>query len=90
MPIGPRPDTATLVAASVFYRGFTSAAVLSVVAHWLAHWVIFRGGWTVHVDAPDRDPIKLRCRGRQEAEARARQIADDVAVRGEAAIDHLR
>lgn len=85
LPVGDRPGVGTLAAASFYYRGFAGVALGSLVAHWLAYWIVFRGGWTVHVDAPDRDPI----RDRAAADARARQIGDDVAARGEAAIYNL-
>lgn len=89
VPVGRDPDVATLFRAAIYYRGFASFALGATVAHWLAHRIVFRGGWTVHVDAPDRDPIKIRCPDRAAAEARASQLGDDVAERGEVAIDDL-
>jgi hypothetical protein len=90
VPIGAHPDAATLVTAAIYYRGFATMAAGSAIAHWLAYRIVFRGGWTVHVDAPDRDPLKIRCGDRAAAEARAREIAENVASYGEAAIDTLR
>lgn len=68
---------------------FTVRAVVSVLASWLVHRVIFRGGWTVHVDAPDHDPIKIRCTGREEAKVLARTLAADLKDRGLAALHEL-
>jgi hypothetical protein len=53
---------------------------VGAVARFIVHTVIFRGGWTVHVDAPDRDPVKIRCRNRAEAEERGRRILIDAGV----------
>jgi hypothetical protein len=50
-------------------------AVVTVLAHWLAYRILFRGGWTVHIDAPDRDPIKIRCKDHAAAMATARELA---------------
>ena len=54
---------------------FTLRNVLSVLGRWLVWRVWFRGGWTVHIDAPDRDPAKIRCANREDAEALAQQLA---------------
>lgn len=54
---------------------FSFESVLTVFAYWFAYRVLFRGGWTVHVDAPGRDPIKIRCRDHASAFATARSLA---------------
>jgi len=61
---------------------FTGRAMASVLGRWLAHWVIFRGGWTVHVEAPDRDPVKIRCPNREAARAVAHRLVGDLNGRG--------
>jgi hypothetical protein len=68
---------------------FTFRAVLSVLLRWLLHWGIFRGGWTVHIEAPDRDPIKIRCANRAEAEAYADRLTAGLKERGPEALDEL-
>lgn len=68
---------------------FTGRAVVSVLVRWLVHRVIFRGGWTVYVEAPDRDPIKIRCAGREKADALARRLVVELTDRGLAALDEL-
>lgn len=65
-------------------------AVLTVLAHWLAYRVLFRGGWTVHIDAPDRDPIKIRCKDHAAAMATARELASMIERDGVQALDGSR
>ncbi|MEV0271079.1 hypothetical protein AB0H43_20030 [Hamadaea sp. NPDC050747] len=69
---------------------FTGRAVASVLGRWLAHRLFFRGGWTVHVEAPDRDPVKIRCPNRSAADALAHRLVEDLTNRGLAALDDLR
>jgi hypothetical protein len=87
--LGDNPSVVRLVRTSGNHVDFTERAVFSVVGRWLAHWVIFLGGWTVHVDAPDRDPIKIRHRRRSDAEAYATRLAADLATHGPAILDNL-
>jgi hypothetical protein len=65
-------------------------AVVTVLAHWLAYRILFRGGWTVHIDAPDRDPIKIRCKDHAAAMATARELASMIEADGVQALDGLR
>lgn len=48
--------------------------LLTLARRWLVHKVIFRSGWTLHVDAPDVNPVRIRCRDRAAAETLARRI----------------
>src|SRR5947208_450692 len=55
----------------------TEVGVASTFGRWLAWRIVHRGGWTVHIDAPDRDPIRIRCRTHDAALTLAHQIAED-------------
>jgi hypothetical protein len=87
--VGPQPTLTTLATASLYYRGFATEAIGSAILHWLLNRIVFRSGWTVHIDAPDCDPIKLRCANQAAAETKARDIAADIERRGEAAVAQL-
>src|SRR5690349_477201 len=87
--LGDNSGVVLLVRTSINNADFTERVVFSVAMRWLTHWVIFRGGWTVHVDAPDRDPIKIRHRSRPDAEAYASQLATDLATHGFVILDNL-
>jgi hypothetical protein len=85
----PRINVVHLLGDAVFYPYAARAAALGAIGRWIAHWVVFRGGWTVYVDAPDRDPIKIRCANRTEAQVRAGQVAERIEAEGEEAVDRL-
>jgi hypothetical protein len=76
-----------LVVDAFFYPNMARVALLGAVARWLAHWVIFRGGWSVYIDAPDRDPSKIRCASREEAQARAGRLAAEIQAHGPGVVD---
>jgi hypothetical protein len=71
----------------IFHPALARRAMLGALGRRLVHWLVFRGGWTVYVDAPDRDLIKIRCAGREDAEARAGRLAERIRTHGEAALD---
>jgi hypothetical protein len=58
-----------------------------VLANVVSHWVLFRGGSTVHVSAAGRKRIKLRMRSQTAAAARLREIAGAVEREGLGALD---
>jgi hypothetical protein len=88
--LGPAPDAADLVDAAIYYEGFAVKALLSWIGYWLLHTVVFRRGWTVHVDAPGRDPIKIRHPNRAAAEACARTLGSDIERYGVHALNQPR
>ncbi|MEU7823554.1 hypothetical protein [Catellatospora sp. NPDC049133] len=87
--VTPPAGIVHLVGDLVFYPHVARMALLSAIGRWIAHWVVFRGGWTVYIDAPDRDPIKIRCAGRAEARVRADQLAVEMETHGVEAVDRL-
>jgi hypothetical protein len=88
--LGRRPSVVQLVGDSIFYPHLARVALLGAIGRWVAHWVIFRGGWSVYIDAPDRDPIKVRCANRTEAQVRADQLAAEIEAHGVDVVDKLR
>ncbi len=71
-PQGGAARAVQLAGDAIFFPYLARAVLLDGLAQWLVHRVIFRGGWTVYIDAPDRDPVKVRCADREEATVRAR------------------
>ena len=57
-------------------------AILTVFAHWFAYRVWFRGGWTIHIDSPGRDPIKVRCKDHAAALALAHDLSSSITTNG--------
>jgi hypothetical protein len=55
-------------------NSFTFPNVLAVLGRWLVWRLVFRGGWTVHLDAPDSDPRKIRCADQARADALAEEL----------------
>lgn len=64
-----------IVETSAYGGIMTFGMVLNVLGRWLAYRLVFRGGWTVQVDAPDRDPVRIRCRNRDRALETALDLA---------------
>lgn len=78
-----------LIGDAIFRSHAVRTGMLSDIGRQMIHWVVFRGGWTVYVDAPGRDPIKLRCANRAAAQARAAQLVDEIEAYGGEALDRL-
>jgi hypothetical protein len=81
-PPSEPPGVVQLIGDAIFYRHRVRTAMLGAIGRWLAHWVIFRGGWTVYVDAPDSDPVKIRCANRLAAQERAEQLVEEISANG--------
>lgn len=88
--LGGPGSVVRLVADSISYPRLARDALLGAVGRWVVHWVIFRGGWSVYIDAPDRDPIKVRCANRGGALARMDQLAAEIEAHGVEIVDELR
>ncbi|MEV6965781.1 hypothetical protein AB0M47_11765 [Hamadaea sp. NPDC051192] len=61
----------------------------SAFGRWLAHRVMFRGRLGRAVDAPGRDPIKIRNPNRDAAELLASRLVDGLQTRGLADLNEL-
>jgi hypothetical protein len=63
------------------------AGLALLLANLFSHWVLFRGGSTVHVSASGRRRVKIRLRSRTVAAACLREIAEAVRDNGLLALD---
>jgi hypothetical protein len=61
-----------------------------IVANVFSHFVLFLGGSTLHITAPDRKKIKIRLRSKAAAAQRLREVAEAVRREGVAALDKAR
>jgi hypothetical protein len=57
-----------------------ASSALAAGGRWLVNKLIFRGGWTVHIDAPDADPARIRCRSRAAAHECGQRFLTDAAA----------
>jgi hypothetical protein len=64
--------------------------VLIGLAKVFSHFVLFLGGSTLHITAPDRKKIKIRLRSKAAAAQRLHEIADAVRREGVVALDPAR
>lgn len=53
----------------------------------VVRWAAFRGGWTVHIEAPERTHIAIRLRNKEAAVQRMRQVAEAVEREGLSALE---
>ena len=53
----------------------------------VVRWAAFRGGWTVHIEAPERTHIAIRLRNKEAAAQRMRQVAEAVEREGLSALE---
>jgi hypothetical protein len=88
-PAGEPDGPIGILQESSVARMFQRRLLVADLAHWFAHRVLFRGGWTVQVDAPDRDPLRVRCRSRAQAVEYAGRLRARLDAEGERALDGL-
>jgi len=88
-PHGGAKRAVQLAGDALFYPYFARITLLDVLARWLVHRVVFQGGWTVYVDAPDRDPVKVRFPDRDQAAIHAQELAARIDTEGVSAVDAL-
>lgn len=84
-----RRNVVQLVSDALLDHRAAQVAMVSDLGRWLVRWVVFRGGWTVYIDAPDRDPIKVRCPNEATARERVDQIVALIETNGVDVVDEL-
>jgi hypothetical protein len=60
--------------------------LLGMLATVLVNWIVFRGGWTLHVEVAGHRTIKFRLKSKDAATRRLQEVADAARLEGLAAL----
>jgi hypothetical protein len=89
---GPQPEGPNLMGADDPIGCLIAVPIyfLGMLATVFVNWIVFRGGWTLHVEVAGQKTIKLRLKSRDAATRQLHEVADAVRLEGLAAVTSRR